>query len=61
MCEHPKVLAGHLRGQKRAAVGYYCPECNTVTYEARGLPPLRQSRASDPEAREKAIQRWLNQ
>lgn len=61
VCDHPKVLAGHLRGQTRLAVGYYCPQCNTITYEARGLPPLCQSRGQDSESRERTVLRWLNQ
>ncbi|WP_019585235.1 hypothetical protein [Deinococcus apachensis] len=59
MCDHPKVLAGHLRADDKHAIGYYCPTCNTVTYEARGKQPLRQSRSGDTEARERAIRQWL--
>ncbi|GGK11596.1 hypothetical protein GCM10008955_01030 [Deinococcus malanensis] len=61
MCKHPKVLAGHLKAGTRHAVGYYCTYCNTITYEARGKDALVQSRTGDPDARETAVRRWLQQ
>lgn len=62
MCDHPKVLAGHLpsRDRKQAALGYYCAICNAVTYEARGKSPLTLSRAGDPDVRERSIRAWLD-
>lgn len=60
MCDHPKVLAGHVKHQGRHALGYYCPLCSTITYESRGRPPLRQSRTGDSDARERAINAWLS-
>ena len=60
MCQHAKVLAGHIAHQGRHAVGYYCPTCNSITYESVGRPPLRQSRTTDPDTRERAINAWLS-
>ena len=59
MCKHAKVLAGHLRAGTQHAVGYYCPHCNTVTYEAKGKGPLTLSRSGDQDVREEAVRRWL--
>ncbi len=60
-CEHPTITAGVFRHGKRAAVGDYCHECNSVTWRAKDRDPLTQNRNQAAEARENAVRDWLGE
>lgn len=60
-CEHPTITAGVIHHGKRAAIGDYCPECNSITWRAKDRDPLTQNRGQHEDAREKAVRDWLGE